>query len=221
MNEFFPIQARARTISLLAISALLTLFIVSVHSLVVRLWPAWMEMMPLPVLAASTAFVALESQVTGRTMRSDHLNWFSNEGLRYVLVEWGGLALVSRFAPYLALGSTAFLQDIRRWTASPGYFFDASYVTTLTLVGLTWTLARLFDADLGRLQSKESDLRWENLAKLEVDRHAARQAMGKRIFALGSVAAFCTAFAGNLESSVYLPLPPASDRRFGRWWPTL
>ncbi len=209
MNKvFFPIQSRAGNISLLAVSALLTLFVVSVHSLMVRLWPAWTQMMPLPVLAALTAFVALEAQVTGRTMRSDHLNWFSNEGIRYVLVEWGGLALASRFAPYPALGSAAFLQDIRRWTASPGYFFDASYVTTLVLVGLTWTLTRLFDADLERLQSKETDLRWESLAKLEVDRHSARQAMGKRIFALGSVAAFCTAFAGNLESSIYLPLPP-------------
>ncbi|GAB4521495.1 MAG: hypothetical protein Fur0018_02070 [Anaerolineales bacterium] len=204
MNTWLlPLQSRARAISMLAVCALLVFFTVNVQALAARLWPAWAHY-PLAGLAALTA---LESQLAGGAMRKERLHWFEAEGGRYLLAEWGVLALLSRAAGYLPLGLAALRRDVYGWTLQLSRFFDEPYLVTLVFLALIWGLARLFDADLEALQSHESDLRWESLGKLEASRQTAREAVTRRVFGMGAAAAVCAALT-RLESQSYLPLPP-------------
>ncbi len=189
----------------LSVAALLTAFAVGAAQFAARLWPAW-EGGALPAL---TALTALEAQFAWNFLRGERLDWFDPDGLRYILAEWGALALLYKAAAYFSAGLPALRADALRWQAHFGAFFTPAYLGTLAFGLFIWALARQFAADLERLRIRDSDRRWEQLAKLEEDRHTARRRLGARLFGLGALLVLLVALT-RLDASQFYGETPAS-----------
>ncbi len=172
----------------LSVTALWAAFAVGVAQFLARLWPG-VNFLPLVVISA---LVALESQAAWRYLHAEHLGWFDWPGIRYVLVEWGGLALLIKALTYLPGGFGALQRDAAAWEANFSTFFNAAYLGALGFGFAIWVLARQCAADLERLRIHESDRQWERLPKLEADRHTARRRLGARLFGAGALLVLLT-----------------------------
>ncbi len=167
----------------LSVAALLTSFAVVAVQFLARLWPE-VDFRP---LLASSLLIALESQAAWRYLHGEHLGWFEWQGLRYIFAEWGMLALLIKATMYLPGGLAALQQDATAWQAHFSAFFEPAYLGALSFGFVIWVLARQCAADLERLRIHESDRLWEELAKLEEDRHVARQRLGARLLGMGTL----------------------------------
>ena len=130
----------------LAIAGMLTCIAISLVQFVTLLVPEW----PGGVFVLLTFLACLESIHAQRLLSRSRI--FTEDKVRFRLVEWVVILLVVRFAVYLEYGSARLVADLASWTMNIGSFFEGSFIVNSVLIALFWALALMLSQAMQELE---------------------------------------------------------------------
>lgn len=182
-------QRAANLFSYLLVGGMMVCFAITIQQAVENYFDGWQGGF-LPWVAIVFSIEALYTQ---NLMRRRGLSYLDREFWFYRVAEWVVLLITLRVLLYFISGSNVFEQDLYDFRSNfLAFFDDDEFVGVMVFMFVIWFSSSSFGADIDLLQARPTDVLFEHISEMEIDRQAAKRNILRRILTIGMALVFLT-----------------------------